>query len=337
MAPPKANSANDARMKIAVVGTGFGARVVAPVFAATPGCEVVDVVSARDEAAVRALIQRADVDLVAVHSPPFLHARDARLALDAGKAVLCDKQFALDAQEAAQLLDEAERAGVVHLMNFEFRWQPARLLLRDAIRDGAVGRVEHVQSLHLSAGSRVPLRPYGWLFDAARGGGWVGAWASHAIDGLRWLLGDVDSITAAARRIDVPERPDERGVMRRCTAEDGLTAWLTLHGGVFVSIDSSFACTASMSPRFSVFGSDGVIECVGDERVTLLHADGSRDELRAPSPPDGTDRHHAAMQAFAEVVRDSVTGGVALPDVPTFADGHACDLVLDQLRAAPIV
>src|SRR6185369_7768948 len=116
--------------RVAVVGGGFGQRIVAPVFAATDGCEVVDVVSARDEPAVRALVARADVDLVSVHSPPFLHAPHVRLALDAGKAVLCDKPFALDADEAAALEADAQAAGVVALCNFEFRYAPERVLLR---------------------------------------------------------------------------------------------------------------------------------------------------------------------------------------------------------------
>ena len=40
------------------------------------------------------------------------------------------------------------------------------------------------------------------------------------------------------------------------------------------------------------------------------------------------------MRRFAEVVRDAVTSGDVPPGIPTFADGHACDVVLDQLRAA---
>jgi hypothetical protein len=43
------------------------------------------------------------------------------------------------------------------------------------------------------------------------------------------------------------------------------------------------------------------------------------------------------MRRWTEGVRDAVDGHRAPPGAPTFADGHACDLVLDQLRAAPIV
>ena len=75
-------------MKVVVIGTGFGARVVAPAFAGTDGCEVVDVVSPRDDAAIKVATARPDVDLVSVHSPPFMHAQHVRAALGAGKAVL---------------------------------------------------------------------------------------------------------------------------------------------------------------------------------------------------------------------------------------------------------
>ena len=86
-----------------MIGRGFGARVVAPVFAQTQGCKVVGVVSPRDEAAVAELCARADVDLVCVHSPPFLHRDHVRRAIDAGHAVLCDKPFGCNADDAVAM------------------------------------------------------------------------------------------------------------------------------------------------------------------------------------------------------------------------------------------
>jgi predicted dehydrogenase len=325
-------------VKVAVVGTGFGARVVAPAFAAADGCEVVEVVSPRDDDAVTRAVERLDVDLVSVHSPPFLHAAHVRAAVGAGKAVLCDKPFALRADEAQALYDEAAAAGVIALCNFEFRFHPVRRLLRELVRTGKLGRIEHVQWTHLSSGSRVPMRRYGWLFDRSRGGGWIGAWGSHAIDTLRWCFGEVTSVDARAR-IDVTERPDDQNRMHPCTAEDGLIATLGLEGGVTVNIDTTFVASAPVPPRLVVLGANAVCEILADERVALRHADGTREDLTPATRvkrPD-TDRHDGPMRRFAEVVRDVVTGGEVPPGVPTFADGLACDLVLDQLRAAPVV
>jgi predicted dehydrogenase len=324
-------------VKVAVIGTGFGARVVAPAFDATDGCEVVDVVSPRDDAEIARVSARPDVDLVSVHSPPFLHAAHVRTVLASGKAVLCDKPFALDAEESAALVREAADAGAIALCNFEFRFHPVRRLLRDLVRTDALGPIEHVQWTHLSAGSRVPLRRYGWLFDRDRGGGWIGAWGSHAIDTIRWCFGEVRSVEAQAR-IDIAERVDEHGELHRCTAEDGITATLGVDGRVTVSIDSTFAASASIPPRLTVVGADAVCEIMADTRVLVRRSDGTREDLTpAPAPKRAADGHDAPMRRFAEVVRDVVTSGEVPPGVPTFVDGLACDTVLDQLRAAPVV
>jgi predicted dehydrogenase len=313
-------------VRVGVIGTGFGERVVAPTFAATPGCAVVDVVSARDEAGIDALCRRSDVDLVSVHSPPFLHAPHVRAALAQGVNVLCDKPFAMDASEAVALCTEAERAEIVHLVNFEFRQSPGRRRLKEMVDDGAVGTVEHLQWTQFSAGSRVPLRPYGWLFDRSLGGGWVGAWGSHAVDTIRWMLGDIESARADLRTT-ITERPDASGTLHTCDADDGFTASMTLASGATVAIDTTFVAAADVAGRIVITGSEGVVESVGDARITLRR-DGGKEQIDIPQPEG--DRHAGPMATWAAIVRDAVMEGEQI--TPSFADGAACDRVLDQLR-----
>ena len=182
------------------------------------------------------------------------------------------------------------------------------------------------------------MRRYGWLFDRDRGGGWIGAWGSHAVDTIRWCFGEVVAVDAQSR-IDVPERPDEHGDLHACTAEDGLTATLRLEPGATVAIESSFAASASVVPRLTVLGAAAVCEIIGDTRAIVRRGDGTSEDL-TPNASSGRarepDRHDDPMQRFAEVVRDVVTSGEVPPGVPTFSDGLACDLVLDRLRAAPM-
>ena len=319
-------------VRVGVIGTGFGARVVAPVFDATEGCEVVGVVSARNDADVANLCDRRDVDLITVHSPPFRHLSHVRRALAAGHAVLCDKPFGVTAGDAQALLAAAEAAECMHLANFEFRYDPMRELMRTLIRAGAVGRPERVLWTHWSSGSRVPLRPYGWLFERALGGGWLGAWGSHAIDMLRWTFGEVLDANGECRTM-IDRRPDGEGIDHPCDAEDTLTAWLTLDGGTGVTIDSTFAAAASVAPRIVVAGEDGVLECIADARIIVRRADGTR-EIHERPESDG-DPHFEPMRRWAGVIRDAVADGVAPPGAPTFADGLACARVLDDLGRQP--
>ena len=319
-----------AEVRVGIVGRGFGDRVVAPVFAATEACAVVDVVSPRDEMAVRALCARRDVDLIAVHSPPFLHREHVGWAIDAGHAVLCDKPFGRDLADAEVMLARAEAAGVVHLLNFEFRCHPGRAALRALVLDGTVGTPEHVLWTQYSAGSRHPLRSFGWLFDASLGGGWIGAWGSHAIDFLRWTFGEVDT-AAAVRRTTVAVRPDADGHPQPCTAEDGFTATLRTQAGVSVTIDTTFVAPTNQPGRIVVLGSAGVLESTGDHRIVVRTDAVSREAfVLAPEPGDP---HLVPMRRWAEAVRDAVRGDGAGPDVPTFRDGVACARVMDALRA----
>jgi predicted dehydrogenase len=324
---------------VVVIGTGFGARVVAPAFAATQGFEIVAVVSARDEAAIAAAVADPRTDLVTIHSPPFLHERHVRLALDAGRSVLCDKPFTPSAETSRRLVADSKSAVGLHLVNFEFRFDPVRRRMREVVAAGALGPVEHVSWVHVTAGSRLPLRPYGWLFDRERGGGWIGAWASHAIDALRFSFGEVDAVVSSRPRLAVTHRPDPEapdGPWRECTAEDGLAALLELRGGVSVAVDSTFAASASLPPRITVVGRDATLENVADDRLTLRHGATAREHLTVPLR-DHPDHHAAPMHALASAVRDAMRSGEASPELATFADGLACDEVLATLRAAPLV
>ncbi|MHB8669791.1 MAG: Gfo/Idh/MocA family protein [Acidimicrobiales bacterium] len=330
-------------MRVGVVGTGFGARVVAPVFGATPGVEVAEVVSARDDAAVAALCGRRDLDLISIHSPPFLHTRHVGWALDAGHgaAVLCDKPFGRSAAEADAMVSAAEAAGVVHLVNFEFRFLPGRVALGEVIRSGAIGEVEHLLWTHHSAGSRVPMRPAGWLFDRSLGGGWLGAWGSHAVDALRVWFGELVVLGATLRTV-VGSRPAGEG-SAAVDAEDGFCAALAAASGrPSVTLDSGFAASVDLAPRITVFGSEGTVESVADHRITLRRpgADPEPVPLAVPSPvgsgahrsSTGTDRHGGPVASWAEVVRDAVHEGRQIS--PSFADGLACARVLDAVRSA---
>jgi predicted dehydrogenase len=253
------------------------------------------------------------------------------MALDAGHAVLCDKPFGRSAAEAEAMTEAAGAAGVVNLVNFEFRHEPARVHAKRMVEDGAIGRPEHLQWTALNSGSRVPLRPMGWLFERAAGGGWIGAWGSHAVDGIRWLLGEIASAEASCR-VTIPERLDRDGVLRSCDAEDAFTAWLTLESGASAAIDTSFAAAASIPTHVVIAGSEGVIDVTNDRRIVLRRTDGTREEVELEGRTG--DPHAGAMHAWAKDVRDAVAAGEQI--APSFADGLACARVLDALRSGPM-
>ncbi len=315
-------------MRVGVIGTGFGGRVVAGAFEAA-GCQVTDVVTPRDAEAVKSLCH-SDVDLLSIHSPPFLHRDHVSMALGAGRAVLCDKPFGRTLKDAEAMAKQADEAGAVHLVNFEFRHQPARLTMRDLLTSGAIGRPEHLSYTSFNSGSSVPLRPWGWLFDRSLGGGWIGAFGSHAIDLVRWLLGDATE-AGATTWTAITERPDREGRPHRCDAEDSFTGWIRLASGATATVDTTFAAGVTVPARIVVTGSEGALENVGDVRVVLRRQGEKPEQFEFERP--GGDSHNQAMVAWAGAVRDAVSSGVQIS--PSFADGVACMRVMAQWRAQP--
>jgi predicted dehydrogenase len=311
-----------------VIGLGFGAKVVAPAFAKTDGCEVVDVVSPRDEAAVARLCARADVDLIGVHSPPFLHEGHVRLATRAGHAVLCDKPFGRNAAEAAAMCQLAREAGVLGFLNFENRYDAARMRVRALVAEGAIGTPEHVSFSMLLSITRAPLRRYGWLFDEALGGGWLRALGSHLIDFSRWTFGEVVEASGHLRTA-IADRPDADGVLHRCTADDGFVAALRSDRGVTTAIDSSSAAPVNVTPTTVVVGSHGTLELVADRRIVLHTEAGSREVFAAEASGNAL---FSAQKQWAGVIRDAVRDGAAPPGAPTFADGLAWNEVMERIR-----
>ncbi len=313
-------------VRVGVIGTGFGAAVVAPAFAALPDCDVVEVVTPRDEASVASLCARADLDLVSVHSPPFLHLDHVRRAVEHGLAVLCDKPFGRNAGESAEMLELATEAGVIGLLNFERRFDAAREQLRSLLLGGAIGEPNHFQYSRFLA---VPQpRPYGWLSSKELGGGWLGGQGSHLIDACRCLFGEIAD-AAAVMRTPTTRRADALGVLHECDAEDGFTAVLRTVTGVTAVIDCAIESSVSTPERTAVFGATGMLE-IGDAGIVRRMADGTVESIAIDL--QGRPPHVVAMERWAAIVCDTVRTGVVEPGSPTFADGLACAVVMDRVR-----
>jgi len=130
------------------------------------------------------------VAAVLVLAPPNVHLPLAEAAFAAGKHVLCEKPFAMDLAEARGMLAAAERAGVVHVLGVEFRFATAHELLRRTIAAGAIGTPRQALFAWLVPFLSHPAaQTPDWWEDAARGGGFLGAWGSHLIDQVRVTLG----------------------------------------------------------------------------------------------------------------------------------------------------
>ncbi len=314
-------------LRVAVIGTGFGKHAAAPAYRSV-GFEV-EVISPRDEAAVQRALA-ADVDLVSVHSPPFMHLDHVMAAIDHGRTVLCDKPFGRNAEEAAAMRDRALDAGVIHFLNFEFRWKDSWAKVKQLAADGTIGRPTHLNWTFFGSGLRG--RRYGWINDRELGGGWIGAYGSHVIDFTRWLFDSEVTACGGVTRIEDLEHVDRDGTSRKATAEDAYSAWFLMDNGCAAVHDTGFAAATPLVPRATLTGSAGSIELIGDSKLVVRRpgVDPETTEFEPPAPrtPD------PALVAFFQQVAQALRTGT--PIAPSFDDGVAVAQVMDRLRANAI-
>lgn len=303
-------------MRVVVIGTGFGKHAAAPVYESL-GLDV-EVISPRDEAAVKAALA-SEVGLVSVHSPPFMHLDHVNAAIDHGHPVLCDKPFGRNAAEAEAMRDRARDAGVLHFLNFQFRFNEAWGTLKALADDRTIGTPVHLNWTFYGSGLRG--RPYSWINDRERGGGWIGAYGSHLIDFTRWLFDSEVANCGGVTRID--------GSPPETTAEDAYSAWFTMANGCTAVHDTGFAAAVPLAPRATLLGSAGSVELTAD--TTLVVYRPGEDPQTSLFPPAPRRSPPPALSSFLGKVVEAVRTGTQI--APSFDDGVSVAHAMDQLRA----
>lgn len=333
-----------------VVGTGFGARVHVPALQAV-GFEVAALVG-RDLPRTRRRAERLgiehaatsleealelpDVDTVTLATPPDRHAEQALAAIAAGRHLLCEKPFTLDASEARRVCAAARSADVVHRLGFEFRFAPERALAARAIAGGAIGEprwASFVSHVPLLLESEMP----DWWWRPERGGGWLLASGSHLVDQVRVWLGEIESV-----RADVLALSRGAGA-----ADDSFSVLARTRSGVSVTLQQTGASHGAMGGLTRVVGSAGSLWIERGE-VRVADAQGTRtlpvpDDLAlraAPGPSDRGRFTHMELGPYTRLcasLRDEIDGKLDLtanPRPPTLVDGLASMQVLDAIRQA---
>jgi len=240
---------------------------------------------------------------------------------------LCDKPFGRNAGEAREMLELARSAGVLHFLNFEFRFDPLREKMKALLDSGAIGEPLHLSCTTFT--SRGREAPYGWLSDKNMGGGWIGAYASHQVDALHWLFGEVDTVSCQSRT-DVRFRTVKNSpgdTEREATAEDALTAWFRMKNGVTASLDTAYAAAAELPAQIILLGTQGVLQLTEMSEL-VLHKPG-QENVRFPAPA-GSNAMRTALERWLGQVCEAVKSGQQTG--PDFTAGLECAAVLDLMR-----
>lgn len=203
-----------------------------------------------------ALLNSPDIDLIYNALPVSLHAKWSIKALQAGKHVLCEKPFAMNATEASQMIQTAEQYGMRIIEAFHHRYHPAFTIFLKWLADGKLGAVRNIDA-HFNVGiaddgTNIRYRP-------ELGGGAMMDLGCYPVS---WAI-------SAAR--SAPTKVSSEAVLSTTGVDESMRAMLSFEHGVTANVSCSMAAVESFSRSIKVTCEHGTIRF---ENPLLPHAGG---------------------------------------------------------------
>jgi predicted dehydrogenase len=215
----------------------------------------------------QSLVNDRDVQVLDNCLPPSLHLEPSVLAAEAGKAVICEKPLARTATEAYELYRKTQKTGQVHMTGFNKRFLPSATYARDLVKSGRLGKITHVvatfYNIETGGGYSDPNIPLTWSFRSEIAGhGAISELGSHAIDLMRFIVGEIVSVSAAAQTF-VKERPlpEDNSVKGKVDVEDLLAGCFRFANGAIGTISVSWLPVSTRDYlTLEVYGTKGSLK-----------------------------------------------------------------------------
>ena len=302
------------------------------------------------------MLANADIDVVHLTTPNYLHYPHAKAALQAGKHVVCEKPLAMNSQESAELVRIAEETGLVNAVNFNIRFYPMAQQARQMVQSGEIGDIFILQGSYLQDWLLLPT-DWNWRLDPELGGTLraIGDIGSHWLDLITFITGlkvkevyadfktfypvrkkPLKPLETFTGKLLTPEDFEEKSV----TTEDYASVLLHYENGVRGVLTVSQVSSGRKNRiYFEINGSKSSLVWNGErpnelwighrsEPNQVLMKDPSllSPEARATASYPGG-HNEGFPDTFKQLytkVYDYILAGdyAAKPDFPTFADGH---------------
>lgn len=252
-------------MRVSIIGAGLQCRRRAPVLVQSSEDTLISISSYEREHAQslarqflceadlswKDTISRNDVDIVIICTPPSSHAEIAISAMRAGKHVMCEKPLSKTLDEALEMLAVSKITGKILKCGFNHRHHPAIWEAKKRCAEGWIGKPFFVRCRYGICGR--PGYEKEWRADVGQAaGGQFIEQGSHAIDLIRWFLGEVTEVACMTSQHYFKEQSLE---------DDGFAIFRTSSGAT-ASLHTSLVQWQNLF-SFEVFGEDGYVRIEG--------------------------------------------------------------------------
>lgn len=297
----------------------------------------------------RALVNDPAVDVVDVCTPNYLHHEMVMAALAAGKHVYCEKPLALNTTDAAAMAAAADRAGLCHLVGFNYPCNPMLQTAREIVAAGEIGEVIGFRGRYLEDYLSDPKLPFSWRCERRLAGpGALADLGSHLINLAHLLLGPLGQVSARLSTVIRERLEIATGRPRRVENEDVAHAMVEFAGGIPGSFEiSRVAAGYKCGLAIKLFGTRGSIsfdqermnelrlyrgdDAAGRRGFSTILAGPEHTDYRpfCPAPGHGLGINDLKVIEVRNLLRAIATGQRATPD---FHEGVRVQAVMDAME-----
>lgn len=207
------------------------------------------------------LLEREDIDIIDICTPNNRHYEQIIHTLEAKKHIYADKPICITNQEADNIVNKVEGAGVVHQTAFHNRFYPAILKLKMLLNEGFLGKPVSFRAAYYHSSNINPKKYRGWRQSMVEsGGGVLFDMGSHVIDLVYHLMGEYDRMCMQSV-ILYPKRPDKNGKMTKVDTEDHVLINAKMKNGAFGTIEASKIIAGSNDDLdLELYGTQGAVK-----------------------------------------------------------------------------
>ncbi len=223
------------------------------------------------------LISDPEIDVINITSPNSFHKEMAIAAIKAGKHVYCEKPLATSVEDAEEMRDAAEFAGVKTQVGFNYICNPMLRKARQMILSGELGDIRGFRGVHAEDYMAADDSLFTWRHDPL-GGGALADLGSHVIATAEYLVGPIDKVLGDCETV-TKRRIDSKGREQAIEVDDVTRAFIRFKNGASGSIEANWMATGrKMQHDFEIFGSKGAL-FFSQERLNELKFYCTEDEV----------------------------------------------------------
>jgi predicted dehydrogenase len=239
------------------------------------------------------VVNDEQVQAIIIASPQETHEAIAVAAAAAGKAVLCEKPLSTSVESGERMLAAVEKAGIAHMIGFNYIRTPASQMARKMIARGDIGKLTHFRGEHTEDFLADPEIAANWRTSGISNGT-MGDLAPHMLNAALALVGPIDRVMADIQTVH-EQRPDGKGGMQSVTNDDQAQMMCRFSNGVMGNLFFSRVATGrKMGYAYEITGTKGAIRFDQEDQNALwLYEHSGPEELRGfrkiltgPAHPD---------------------------------------------------